>query len=190
MKPRRAAGSHSQTRLQSDLLRLDLDPLRPSLLRQNSVPPRRICGELAQRLQTPPRPQRGERGPGGEGAPRRVWGEPAKDGRRSVRSVPIITSVGCARRSTCSMTGTTKFIPWPHSDAIAAAYPPEVHHRLGIFERAGPPLRQPRRAAPGRLASTPALRGDHRGWKLARSSEIRGRSPPTPMPAARSIVRH
>jgi dienelactone hydrolase len=30
------------------------------------------------------------------------------------------------------------FIPWPHSDDIAAAYEPEVYHRLDIFDHAEP----------------------------------------------------
>jgi dienelactone hydrolase len=31
-----------------------------------------------------------------------------------------------------------EFIPWPHSDAIARAYEPEVYHRLDIFAHAEP----------------------------------------------------
>lgn len=31
-----------------------------------------------------------------------------------------------------------EFIPWPHSDAIAAAYEPEAYHRLDIFAHAKP----------------------------------------------------
>lgn len=48
-----------------------------------------------------------------------------------------------------------EFIPWPHSDAVAAAYPPEVYHRLDIFEHADP-----------RVGNLGVLLQD--GWRLLR----------------------
>jgi dienelactone hydrolase len=48
-----------------------------------------------------------------------------------------------------------QFIPWPQSDAIAAAYEPAVYHRLDIFEHADPEI--------GNLG---VMVGD--GWRLLR----------------------
>ncbi len=47
------------------------------------------------------------------------------------------------------------FIPWPESDALAAAYEPEVYHRTELFEHVEP-----------RIGNIPVLLRD--GWRLLR----------------------
>src|SRR5690606_31130708 len=48
-----------------------------------------------------------------------------------------------------------EFVPWPHSEDIAAAYPPEVYHRTDLFEHV-----EPRIDAVGPLVRD--------GWRLMR----------------------